>query len=126
MVRRGHSFQVPGLGRRVSGSATQVQAQVQALCHLSSVINSAINPALHSVLNSGLYSVICHRFSPLPSIQPSPLPPLPPLLSPVIDRGTPHLPLEQAIKEGHLAEAAGQGDVQDAPFAIPKLTAGGL
>ena len=54
----GHFFQVPGLGRRVSGSATQVQAQVQALCHLSSVINSAINPALHSVLHSDLYSAL--------------------------------------------------------------------
>ena len=58
IVGWGRHFQVPGLGRRVSGSATQVQAQVQALCHLSSVINSAINPALHSVLHSDLYSAL--------------------------------------------------------------------
>jgi hypothetical protein len=35
-------FQVSGLGHQDSGTGIQVQVQVQELCHLSSVLDSAI------------------------------------------------------------------------------------
>ncbi len=98
-IGRGHFFQVTGLGHRIPGTGSGT-----------------------------LPSVLCHRFSRLfsPLLQPSSLPPLPSLLSAIFDRGALHLPLEQAIKEGHLSETAGQGDVQHAPLPIPQLPARSL
>ena len=89
MIGWGHFFRVSGLGRLVSGSGVQVQAQVQEICHLSSVIDAAIFPvrvagggpgwrvaglihsALNSVLNAALNSALIHRLGHLSSIQPS-------------------------------------------------------
>ena len=111
IVRWGHFFQVPGLGRRVSGSG---------LCHLSFIIDSAILHFRCQVTATGASAIqasavslrqpapgaSCHhlRFpNRLPltadtgdslSIQPSTLPALPPLLSPIFHRGASHLPLE--------------------------------
>ena len=79
-------------------------------------------------IHSAIDSVLCHRLSHLSSIQPSiqTSTALPSLLPSIFHRSTAHLALEKAIEEGDLPETAGQGDIQDAPFAIPKLAAGGL
>ena len=72
MIGWGHFFRVSGLGRLVSGSGVQVQAQVQEICHLSSVIDAAIFPVrvagggpgwrvaglIHSALNSVLNAAL--------------------------------------------------------------------
>ena len=71
--------------------------------------------AFNSVLNSVLHSTL-----------PSTLPALPPLLLPILHGCALHLPFEKAIEEGDLAEAAGQGDIQDASITVAQFAAGGL
>ena len=93
-----------------TGSGALPSVIDSALCHRPShpsyrSIQPSTQPSIQSSTQSSIQSSI--QSSTLPST----LPALLPLLLPILHGSALHLPFEQAIEEGDLAEAAGQGDV---------------